>query len=543
MNFLLSDEESISQSDYDERLLLFNHFKQMPNEFFSKLRHFQPQVGCLNACSICSKYASANMSYWNTQRIRNVISALKYSSPHQEKPLIVWDRDNHRSGVIFSYLDNDPGTYSYLDVFINLAYKELGVKTRISTVGFSRGNKQLSNVHKSINKNLDAIGGVRLSFTPYSIGWSCQNNKFNREEYIKDMANFLNIYKPYYKYSGSGSRKFCVELRYKPLVINSKVIIFSYQNKLVIYTDKLLFVSCSSNISFQETNILDPYVHRLKLTNNGVKFYKISLKKNLRSEEEIINYLLSDYEVEKTVDIYKTINKDGEYYSIDPIMNNDGVNGYYIYPKTKSRKFDGYIINERFFLNILLKYEKENNINQENLELVSWKDVDNILSLLNSKKDNFLYNDDNIRASYLENEIIPMIKAYIDALKLSYYEPRVFFDKNFTIDTGIICNLGRAIHEFKGLVSIENEPLTLNHERNYGNINSTMTKEGIAWRLSCDFLNKVIIEQLDLSSTATISGQQKKLFTIQLQELDEYIGFKLLKNEVYIPGQVINYDN
>ena len=117
--YLLTDEKEISEADYLERSALIDQFKQMPVDFFSKLRHFQPQIGCLNACSICSKHASTNMNYWTEKRIRNVISALKYSTPRTEKPLIVWDRDNHRSGVIFSYLDNDVSTYKYFDNLLN----------------------------------------------------------------------------------------------------------------------------------------------------------------------------------------------------------------------------------------------------------------------------------------------------------------------------------------------------------------------------------------------------------------------------------------
>ena len=56
--YLLMDEKSISLIDYKERQQLIMEFSKLPNEFFSKLRHFQPQIGCLNACTICSKYAA-----------------------------------------------------------------------------------------------------------------------------------------------------------------------------------------------------------------------------------------------------------------------------------------------------------------------------------------------------------------------------------------------------------------------------------------------------------------------------------------------------
>ena len=162
-NFLLTDETSISEKDMCERKKLYEEFCDMPEDFFAKMRHFQPQVGCLNCCRICSKFANANVEFWDESRIRNVISALKLASIkyRSEKPYIVYDRNEHRNGVIFSYLDNDVGNYFYLDKFIKLAYNELGVVTRISTVGFSRHNTALTEMHKRINQEnmLESLSG------------------------------------------------------------------------------------------------------------------------------------------------------------------------------------------------------------------------------------------------------------------------------------------------------------------------------------------------------------------------------------------------
>ena len=51
----MSDELYITEDDYLERQLLVKEFSKQPEEFFSQMRHFQPQVGCLNCCAICSK--------------------------------------------------------------------------------------------------------------------------------------------------------------------------------------------------------------------------------------------------------------------------------------------------------------------------------------------------------------------------------------------------------------------------------------------------------------------------------------------------------
>jgi hypothetical protein len=76
-----------------------------------------------------------------------------------------------------------------------------------------------------------------------------------------------------------------------------------------------------------------------------------------------------------------------------------------------------------------------------------------------------------------------------------------------------------------------------NNEINYGNKLSTMTKEGSVWRLSCGFKNKIIIEELDLSKTATKDGQ-----TCFYKELDsnlenEKVRFEAIKLTKLIPGQ------
>ncbi len=537
---LLSDEKFIGKNDYTERKVLRDEFTKLPVQFFSKLRHFQPQIGCLNSCAICSKYASCNVEFWNQSRIRNVIAALKYSSPSNKKPLIVWDRDNHISGVIFSYLDNDVGNYYYLDEFIRIAYNELGVRTRISTVGYSRYNNELNRMHETISKNSQFLAGVRLSFTPYAIGWCSKNSgNFSQLEYMKDMANFLKIYKPYYEKVGSGARKFCVELRYKPLAVNEKVFIFEYKGYFIVFSGSYLYRSKKKNIKFTNTIIKDPYIHELSLNNDGECFFKLKLNTTLKTENEIRKFLDDNFnKIEEEVTMYKIVNKDGEYYSVNPILTDKGNNGLYFYPTTSTRKKSGYIITERFFLNALFKYKSKYGLGcDDKFNEATWGDVDNVFKELKVIAKEYYNRKYNEKYVYIMEELLPMLDSYKNAIKLAGYSPAVFFDKDFTIDTGTICNLGRAINQFKGLVSIENEPLTLNHERNYGKINSTMTKEENAWRLSCDYEDNLIIESLDLASTATMDGQVRYVKNIKLCRMNEKLHFNDINNIELIPGQ------
>ena len=76
MNFLLSDEKGISKEDFEIREKLYNEFMDLPVTFVSKMRHLQPQVGCFNNCSFCSKFSVCKSEYWTLSSLRNIISAL-----------------------------------------------------------------------------------------------------------------------------------------------------------------------------------------------------------------------------------------------------------------------------------------------------------------------------------------------------------------------------------------------------------------------------------------------------------------------------------
>ena len=52
----------------------------LPEDFVSKMRHLQPQIGCFNNCSLCSKFSICKSEYWSLYTLKKIISALKYTS-------------------------------------------------------------------------------------------------------------------------------------------------------------------------------------------------------------------------------------------------------------------------------------------------------------------------------------------------------------------------------------------------------------------------------------------------------------------------------
>lgn len=540
MEFLLSDEKKISNSDLEIRKKLYDEFCELPVTFLSKMRHFQPQIGCFNNCSFCSKFSICKSEFWSLDSLRNIISALKYTARKYTKDdvLLAWDRQEHRVGVIFPYLNNDIALYPYLDKFVDLSYKELGVRTRISTVGFSRFNERLNEVHKKVvEDSLYALAGVRLSLCQYGRVWEDSNGNNSLEDYTLDLANFLNIYKPYYDEFGAGYRKMCVEIRFNPLVVNSSVYCFIYNNHFVITTGNYLFISKDENINFEETFVTDPYNHSLQLSNDGIKFIEYNLPFHVNSKEEIINYLDNNsLTEEKDVSVYLFSNRDGIYYSINPKLEADGNYGMNIYPITEVRNKSGYIITERFFLNSLYNYKNKRGYSiKEVLFNTTYEDVSEVIDIIEEYAKYYDDIDKIDKSEYIRNHVLPLINVYVNALKMANYPADVFFNKNFTIDTGMICNLGRAITLFKGLTNFVNEPLTPVHERNYGRHCSTMKEENCVWLLGCDFDNTIVVEKLDLFNTASTKGQLSYKKSIKIDGFNE----KILDSSKYLyPGEV-----
>lgn len=540
---LLSDEEYIEGIEYKEREKLFREFLELPDEFIYELRHFQPQIGCLNACKICSKKAEGRVACWNEKRIRNVVAALKYRAleTNNKIPLIASGRKTHRPGIIFPYLDNDVASYMYLDRFIELLHRELGVKTRISTVGYSRHNKELDEVHKKVNVYSEGLGGVRLSFTPYGNGWK-DSDCYSREEYIEDMANFLKVYRGYYDKKGVGYRKMCVEIRYSPLVVTSKVWVESICGYMIIATNNYLYISEDKNVNMRISKIKNPDNHFIELTQPPLFFYEVSIEEEIINKESLEKiteeFIIRKQNVKSLCEIYLMKNEGGIYFAINPKITKDGNYGINIYPCTEQRKVSGYIITERFFLNAMFEYKKKVGISSSSkFSMATWFDVYNVLDLCDKIAQSYKLEKKNEKSEYVKMVVIPMISGYVKALKKAGYSPADFFDPDFTIDTGIICNMGRAITEFKGISQQENEPLTPSHERNYGSENSLMVKEGKVWRISCGFKDTIVIQRLNLANTSKKEGQVTYQKVITLKNGDEELKNNILKTEYLIPGQ------
>jgi hypothetical protein len=589
----LEDEKSIanlSAEDITARKVLIDKFLKLPSEVFTKLRYFQPQVGCLNKCSFCSQSAGQKIWQFTKSGIRNIVAAIKFvavikapDSYLQNKEVFskegVFEKDfkmpkyglvsyqrNYKPGVVYPYLDNDPSLYPYLDTFLEISWKDLGVKTRLTTVGYSRKNSLLQKMHERINSKLtDTISKIVLSYSQYPFGW-----RTSQKEYILDCENFLKTYKSSVMRRGRGFLS--VEFKFKPLVKVADTQVYKINRRQVLHSGPYLLISLHEDPDVTPTKLKEIRGHSVILDRRPEKYLMIASDK-LVDEKRWLNVaniiitknMLCKEDVQKFINIpclirevnfYVMKNEDGIYYAIDPEIRDNGFFAKQFYPKTK-RKNSGYIDSERYFLNTLIAYKKSKGLDRtsEFLE-ATWEDVDAVIE--NIKLEAIHYKSIIAEVEeYIIKEVLPLVEGYVKYLRNSGYPPSYFFDKEFTIDTGIICNLGRATYEFKGLASREDLPLTPQEERAFGVI-SSLSQDGKVWRIS-----PVPFIQNDEEATVSMIGKdniasKKQLLSIQEMNLskrsvpEEYITkqfyielppnsielLQLSAEKVWIPGSI-----
>lgn len=568
---LLYDEklEQISEKNINERHALINYMKNLPIEFFSKLRHLQPQIGCLNCCTVCSRDTSSRCEYWTENQLRNVVSAIKTVAKQyrSQPPYLAWDRQGHRKGQIFAYRDNDLGSYPYFDLFLRLASRDLGVKMKISTVGFSRHNTLLNEVHRKVNEE-DAMNGilsVRLSFTPFAIGWN-NNERFSKSEYEDDIANFLTIYRPIFEKSLKDQLRFHVALRFKAFVRSAQLIEQVVQGKRVIICGNYVFIgnddsdfeTCTVNPDLiapdKQSNdfnlnltlkTMKVYANPEVIVGKGIQFKKYILADNLKnniSPESIINMsLIGERGLTFISDslIYRFENREGYYYAVDPLLTEKGYYAMEMYPALASRNNkSGFLDSEKLFFNAINQYKSKVAFDLFSLwEKATYDDVENVIDSIYKKALYYKQIGYSEYADFIINDILDTVKMYAAALKKANYPASMFFDGRRTVDTGIVSNIGRAHIEYAAVTSLQNEPITPFQTRNFGNLSSVKTQENDVWDLCCSFGNKVSFCLPPPPSDQPDPGDNRFNYELPMFNSSVYQTLGVLATDYLVPGQ------
>jgi hypothetical protein len=183
--------------------------------------------------------------------------------------------------------------------------------------------------------------------------------------------------------------------------------------------------------------------------------------------------------------VYRLANADGYYYAADPGFRPDGrFTALHLYPATATRRRSGYTDATRWLLNVILAHKADRGLGpRDPFPAATSGDSSAVIAALEASVAELDAGTDRAAAVHVRENVIPLAATYTDALAQAGYPPGLLFSRDFTIDTGQVVNQGRARALFRGLVSIDDEPMTPREERGYGQV-SLSSVRGTVWRIA-----------------------------------------------------------
>ncbi|MFE0916038.1 MULTISPECIES: hypothetical protein [unclassified Streptomyces] len=467
---------------------LIAQIRALPTEVLTRLQYLAPATGCFNRCSFCSQAAGREVWQLTRPGLYALMTALA-TVANERGVRIARGRDAHRPGTIFPYLDNDIMSYPYLDDFLSLAESELSAKVRVSTVGYSAAAPDLRAMHHRIAAEfVHVLDGVRLSLTPYTLGWTDRAaESTTRQQFTKDLTNLLATYRPAFDQLGHGAATAAVELRFAPLLGIVAVADTSIDGHHVITAGPHMLIST------QPTTDPVPHARVSALTENNQPVFSVPPRRYIHITAQgldstavraAISGTLTRPHERREVDLYQFSNADGPYYAANPTFAEDGrFTALHIYLATKRRKVSGYTDATRTFLNTLLAIKAGQGIaRREPFPAATWNHVRQIIQDMTDRA-KALDAIDPTAAQHIRTEILPIVETYSSAMRAAGYPAAAVFSREFTIDTGQIVNQGRGMGLFRGLAATTDEPMTPREERGYGEV-SVSSARGTVWRIA-----------------------------------------------------------
>ncbi|MGW4695412.1 hypothetical protein ACWEO1_23890 [Kitasatospora cineracea] len=460
----------------------------VPDDALTRLQYLAAEVGCVNKCAMCSQAAGSDLWRFTPRGLTQLMTALAEEAA--ARGLRIAQGRIHRPGVLFPYLDNDISAYPYLDTYAELARDVLGVKVRMSSVGFSEKNLRLTEMHRRIVADLgEVFDGIRFSLTPYATGYIGKAPGTSRDQYTTDLAHTLRIYRPLLDRLGHGAATAAVEMRFAPLVGIAELTDTHVDGHHVLGVGPHLLIALQPGEDPLPVTVIEHLDDRNQpvLSGPGRPYLHVTAdaaQLDSATVRDALAGLLAVQHRATVVRLHRFTNADGDYYSADPDFHPDGrFTALNLYPATDRRKRSGYTDTTRHFLNTLLDHKAARGLaRRAPFPDATASDVDAVLSALRFKAQS-LDPIDRAAAAHLREQVIPMVSVHARALLSAGYPAAAFFSRDFTIDTGQIVNQGRALHLFRGLAATDGEPMTMREERGFGQA-SLSTVRGPIWRIT-----------------------------------------------------------
>lgn len=463
---------------------ILKHLSEFQDQLWM-LQILQSSVGCGNSCSMCSQGASPGITRITRDSLSQILSGLKVLREGQFWSIgpLLWQNRSHKPWIIFPYLDTDVGSDPNLASMMQSLWDNFWCKTRISTVGFSRHNYRINQMHAFIANNLlHYLEGLRISLTPYT-------ENFFSEDYPFDIANLLNLYLPLIDSQWVWRDIFACELRFPPLIELWEVQIWIFSSRFFIRSSDYLFITDKTCENLPDNRITG-------LKDRVVQFHAQWIPGSMYLFEGLSELTVEDVLSKEPCmkwDIYKVKNIDGEIFAVNPVFMEDWeFCAVHFLPRTATRLSSGVIDSGRPFLNAMIQYKKS--------KKMPWKwalpngDIDDFLSFFQTYIQ--VRSNTQKRLNFWLQYIFPTILVAANIIKLASINNEHFFNPKFLVDTWHIVNQGRAKHIFQGLVSQSDEPITINEMKWYADQNSLGSGRGVIYRLAPTPLNSGGIRNL-----------------------------------------------
>lgn len=468
---------------------LVDQLRALPGEAFTRLQYLSPATGCFNRCSFCSQQAGRDVWQFTARGLTDFAHA--FAQVAAERGLQIAGGRIHRPGVLFPYLDNDIASYPHLDTLCGLARDVLGVRLRASTVGYSSLNAHLTAMHQRIAEEYgEVFDGIRLSLTPYTIGWTGRDPATSRAQFVRDFAHALATYRPVFDLLGHGPATAAVEMRFAPLLATTDLTDTVIDGRHVLAAGPHLLISLKEHdgeLPLTEIQRLDERTQPVFST-PGRRYLHLVGDQLTADPATVRGVLAGNIGVphrSRTVRVFRFANADGDYYAADPDFHTDGTfTALHLYPATQTREKSGYTDAARPFLNTLLAYKAARGLGRRDpFPDATVADVATVLAHMETNAAQLAQGVDHRAATHLTDTVIPLVRTYAEALEMAGYPAAAIFSRDFTVDTGQIVNQGRAQGLFRGLVSINGEPMTPREERGFGAA-SLSSVRGPIWRIA-----------------------------------------------------------
>lgn len=530
----------VTAADIIERARLIGWLRQHPDEALARLRHLEPMVGCPVGCSFCAQNASPKVVALTPRAANNLVAALKLvglevASRHRlangsayldpagaslvegvfspgfvmpEYGLIAFDRPEQRPGVVYPYLDSDPALFPHIGSFVELLYRELGIRSRISTVGISGSSPTQAAELGKLAGNTAALAGLRVSVSSYPRSAGVLRRGGTAPAFFDDLGLTLAILRPAMEKLGFGGRTACCEFRFRPHVVRSTVIDTDVGGHHVLRAGPWLLVAAQPGAAPPTSRVATSMGARLELDRPATNYLRLRDHRTAPQDvAQLVARILGGELSADLVPVHKFENIDGPYYGVEVLGTEDGERQLYLYPQTHERH-GGYLDAERHLLNAIIAIKaRHGKGRREGWSGATWDNVEEVVEEVERRREALSVSDPS-SADYIATEIQPLVNGYAGALRTAGFQASAFFDRGFSRDTGISCNLGRAHHEYRWLASRPNLPLTAQHLRSFGHA-SSLAAEGTIYRLAParEPALGLVLERRNLGATADPEGQ------------------------------------